>query len=79
MAIIGAQLALGAALGGLQTDAAACFMGVPVSEKLPQSVATEVGCSMQFTGDIPGLLLRLLVAGLEGECLPGVEGRQVSG
>ena len=35
VAIIGAQLALGATLSGLQTDAAACFMGVPVAEKLP--------------------------------------------
>ena len=35
VAIIGAQLALGATLNGFQTDAAACFMGVPVPEKLP--------------------------------------------
>ena len=35
VAIIGAQLALGATLSGLQTDAVACFMGVSVAEKLP--------------------------------------------
>ena len=35
MAVIGAQLALGAALGSLQTDAATCFMGIPVTEEFP--------------------------------------------
>ena len=35
VAIIGAQLALGATLSSLQTDVAAFFMGVPVAEKLP--------------------------------------------
>ena len=59
VAIIGAQLALGATLSGLQTDAAACFMGVPVTEELPQSVATEVGCDMEFAGDFPGFFFVL--------------------
>ena len=35
VAIIGAQLVLGATLSGLQADAAAGFVGVPVTEKLP--------------------------------------------
>ena len=51
VALIGAQLALGATLSGLQTDTAAGFVGVPVAEKLPQSVATEVGSGVEFTGD----------------------------
>ena len=59
VAIIGAQLALGATLSGLQTDAVACFVGVLVAEKLPQSVATEVGSGMEFKGDFPGLSLVL--------------------
>ena len=31
-------------------------MGVPVSEGLPQSVATEGGSSMQFAGNLPGFI-----------------------
>ena len=46
MAVIGAQMALWAALGGLQADAATCFMGIAVTEEFPQSVAAEVGGSM---------------------------------
>ena len=59
VAIIGAQLTLGATLSSLQTDAAAGFVGVPVTEELPQSVATEVGSSVEFTGDFPGFILIL--------------------
>ena len=59
VAIIGAQLALGATLSGLQTDTAAGFVGVPVEEKLPQSVATEVGSSVEFTGNFPGFIFIL--------------------
>ena len=57
MAVVCAQLALWAALGGLQTDAATCYMGISVTEEFPQSVAAEVGSSMQFVGDLSGLLL----------------------
>ena len=35
MTVIGAQLALWAALGSLQTDAATCFMGIAVTEEFP--------------------------------------------
>ena len=56
VAIIGAQLTLGATLSGLQADAAVGFVGVSVAEKLPQSVATEVGSSMEFTGNLPGFV-----------------------
>ena len=59
VAIIGAQLTLGATLSGLQTDTAAGFVGVPVMEKLPQSVATEVGSGVEFTGDFPGFIFIL--------------------
>ena len=59
VAIIGAQLALGATLSGLQTDTAAGFVGVPVAEKLPQSVATEVGSGVEFMGDFPGFIFIL--------------------
>ena len=56
VAIIGAQLTLGATLSGLQADAAAGFVGVSVTEKLPQSVATEVGSGMELKGDPPGFI-----------------------
>ena len=56
VAIIGAQLALGATLSGLQADAAAGFAGVPVAEEFLQRVATEVGSGMELTGDLPGLV-----------------------
>ena len=46
VAAIGAQLALRAALGGLQTDAVTCFMGVVVTEEFPQSMAAKVGGSV---------------------------------
>ena len=46
VAIVGAQLALGATLSGLQADAVAGFVGVPVAKKFPQSVATEMGSGM---------------------------------
>ena len=59
VAIIGAQLTLGATLSGIQTDAAAGFVGVPVTEELPQSVATEVGSGVEFTGDFPGFIFIL--------------------
>ena len=59
VAIIGAQLAMGATLSGLQADAAAGFVGVPVTEKLPQSMATEVGSGVEFTGDFPGFVFIL--------------------
>ena len=67
VAIIGDQLALGTTLSGLQTDAAAGFVGVPVAEKLPQSVATEVGSGVEFTCDFPGFIfIRQPVVVLEG-------------
>ena len=59
VAIIGAQLALGATLSSLQTDAAAGSVRIPVAEKLPQSVATEVGSGVEFTGDFPGFIFIL--------------------
>ena len=59
VAIIGAQLTLGATLSGLQTDAAADFVGIPIMEELPQSVATEVSSSVESTGDFPGFILIL--------------------
>ena len=60
MAIIGARLTLGATLSGLQTDAVAGFVGVPVMEEFSQSVAAEVGSGVEFTGDFPGFILILL-------------------
>ena len=57
--IIGAQLALGATLSGLQTDAVAGFVVVSVAEKLPQSVATEVGSGVEFMGNFPGFIFIL--------------------
>ena len=59
MAVVSAQLALWAALGSLQTDVATCFIGITVTEEFPQSVAAEVGSSMQFAGDLSGLLFVL--------------------
>ena len=59
VAIIGAQLALGATLSDLQTDAVAGFVGVSVAEKLPQSVASEVGSGVEFTGNFPGFIFIL--------------------
>ena len=59
VAIIGAKLILGATLSGLQTDTAAGFVGVSVTEKLPQSMATEVGSGVEFTGDFRGFILIL--------------------
>ena len=56
VAIIGAQLTLGATLSGLQADAAAGFVGVSVAEKLPQSMATKVGSGMELPGDLPGFV-----------------------
>ena len=60
MAIIGARLTLGTTLSGLQTDAVAGFVGVPVMEEFPQSVAAEVGSGVEFTVDFPGFILILL-------------------
>ena len=65
MAIIDAQLALWAALDGLQRDAATCFMGIVVTEELPQSVAAEVGGSMQFAGDFSGFIFIVQQANLK--------------
>ena len=42
-----------------QTDVAAGFVGVPVAEKLPQSMATEVGSGVEFTGNFPGFIFIL--------------------
>ena len=59
VAIIGAQLALGAPLSGLQADVAAGFVGIPDTEELPQSVATNVSSGVEFKGDFPGFILIL--------------------
>ena len=79
MAVIGAQLALWAALGGLQTDVATCFMGIAVTEEFPQSVAAEVGGSMQFAGDFSGFLLVLQQLNLKEVIFRGRVFRRASG
>ena len=43
-------------MSGLQADAAACLVGVPVAEKLPQCVATKTGGGMKLTGNLPGFI-----------------------
>ena len=45
MAVVTPSLALWATLGHLYTDSTACFVGIAVTEQLPQSLAAEVrGC-----------------------------------
>ena len=57
VAVVGAQLTLGTALSGLQADAAAGLVCIPVAKELPQSVATEVGGGMKLMGDPVGFVL----------------------
>ena len=57
MAVIGAQLTLGTALSGLQADAAASLVRIPVAEEFPQRVAAKVSGGMKLTGDPAGLVL----------------------
>ena len=57
VAVVGAQLTLGTALSGLQTDEAAGLVRIPVAEEFPQHVATKVGGGMKLTGDPAGFIL----------------------
>ena len=57
VAVVGAQLTLGTALSGLQADAVASLVHIPVTEEFPQRVATKVSGGMKLTGDPVGLVL----------------------
>ena len=78
MTIIGAQLALWAALDDLQTDAATCFMGMVVTE-----VSTKRGRRGGWQHAVRGrffwLLPHLPAGELEGGYLQGAGGRRASG
>ena len=57
VAVVGAQLILGTSLSGLQADAAAGLVCIPVVKEFPQRVATKVGGGMKLTGDPAGFVL----------------------
>ena len=65
MSIVAAQLTLGTILSGLEADAAAGFVAVPVTEELPQRLLTEVGGGVELPSESSGFLFVLHEADLE--------------
>ena len=65
MSIVAAQLTLGTTLSGLEADAVAGFVAVPVAEELPQCLPTEVGGGVELWSEFSGFLFVLHEADLE--------------
>ena len=65
MSVVAAQLTLGTTLGDFEADAAAGFVRIPVTEELPQRLPTQVGGSMELSGNLAGFLFILQESYLE--------------